>query len=133
MEVTQFLEELALLYPPDQKDPFKVKALLSIYAENILREIHRTSKKYDFLKLSRHIQRNYKYQKFPSIPVLLEYLPYGEIIQESYSGEEGKVIKRVFRGVEYEFTIVPNHWDVKTISQIDREIARRAAKEGYYE
>ena len=130
MDVTQFLEELALLYPPEQKDPFKVKSILSLYAEHILREIQRTGKKYDYLKLSRYIQRNYKYQKFPSIPVLLEYLPYGEIIQESYSGDEGKIIKRIINGHEYEFTIVPNHWgNVKTISQMDREITQRPAKE----
>lgn len=131
MEVTQFLEELALLYPPEQKDPFKVKSILSIYAEHLLREIQRTGKRYDFLKLSRYIQRNYKYQKFPTIPSLLEFLPYGEIYNESFSGNEGKVIKRKYRGVVYEFTIVPNHWEgVKTIEQLDREIALKTAKEG---
>lgn len=131
MEVTQFLEEMVLLYPPEQKDPFKIKSILSIYAEHLLREIQRTGKRYDFLKLSRYIQRNYKYQKFPTIPSLLEFLPYGEIYNESFSGNEGKVIKRKYRGVVYEFTIVPNHWEgVKTIEQLDREIALKTAKEG---
>ena len=50
------------------------------------------------------------------------------MIQERYSGREGEVIKRTLNGIEYEFTVVPNHWDkVKTIEQLDKDILWRAS------
>lgn len=110
VKIGEFLKELSLFFPLEQRDEEKTKKILNSYAEIVMEETEKTKKKYDFRKLLRHIQKNYKYKTFPSVMVLLDYLPYGEVIEASFSGREGEVIKRVINGWEYEFTIVPNHW-----------------------
>jgi hypothetical protein len=64
----------------------------------------------------------------PTTSKIFEYLYAGRVINESYSGREGEVIKRTLNGIEYEFTVVPNHWEkVKTIEQLDNDILRRVS------
>jgi hypothetical protein len=58
----------------------------------------------------------------------LDALPVGIVIEQRFSGREGEVVKRTLNGIEYEFTIVPNHWEkVKTIEQLDNDILRRVS------
>lgn len=129
MDVLSFLNELALLYPLEQKEPEKVKSILNIYAAHIMQEKAITGKNYDFHKIARYIQRNYKYKNFPSIPALLGYLPVGVVVNESYSGDEGKTFSKKCRGYDYSFVIVPNHWEkVKTVKQLDESIAKLQAR-----
>lgn len=129
MDILNFLNELALLYPMEQKEPEKVKSILDIYTAHIMQEISNTGKKYDFHKIARYIQRNYKYKNFPSIPTLLQYLPVGVVIDESYSGDEGKSFNRRCRGYDYAFVIVPNHWEkVKTLKELEKSIKKRQAR-----
>ena len=127
MKIFDFLRELELFYPMNESDE-KVEKRISSYAEIILRETLKTGETYDYEKIIRHIQRNYRYKTFPSLPYILDYLPVGIVIEEHYSGREGEVIKRVVNGYEYEFTIVPNHWTgVKTVEQLDKDILRRVS------
>jgi predicted RNA-binding protein len=127
MKIFDFLRELEVFYPMGASDE-KVEKCISSYAEIIQRETLKTGEKYDYEKVIRHLQRNYRYKSFPSLPDILDALPFGIVIEERYSGREGEVIKRIINGIEYEFTIVPSHWTgVKTISQLDAELQRRVS------
>lgn len=123
--VYQFLDKLNSFYPSnEQEEVFKERC--KEYSNIILEEEHKNRCKYDYDKVFKHIMMNYKYKAFPSLPDILEALPEGLMIEESYSGREGEVIKRVVNGYEYEFMVVPNHWNkVKTISELDEDIAER--------
>lgn len=127
--VYQFLEKLNSFYPSNEKEElFQERA--NEYANNILLRAQNRKEKYDYDKVFSHILQTYKYKTFPSLPDILDALPYGIVIQESYSGREGETIKRTCRGYEYEFTVVPNHWEkVKTISELDADIEEREKRE----
>ena len=128
MKLFEFLRNLETFYPLNESAE-KVENRLSAYVDILEGEIVKSRKKYNFEKILRYIQRNYRYKQFPSLPDLLDFLPYGIVYETTYSGQVGETIKRVIGGHEYEFTIVPNHWDnVKSISQLDSEIAQM--KEG---
>lgn len=123
MDAETFLKRLFILFPPETSYQETLEFYLDAFE---------TSQEYDYHKLLRIVSREYTYRTLPTTAWLLDKrnrcIP---DIKADYSGKEGKVIKRIINGIEYEFTIVPNHWEnVKTISQLDREIARRAAKEG---
>lgn len=127
--VYQFLEKLNYFYPSNEREEV-FKERTQEYANSIIVKAHNTKQKYDYDKVFSYILQTYKYKTFPSLPDILAALPYGVIIEESYSGHEGEVIKRVINGHEYEFTVVPNHWQgVKTISELDREIEERTKRE----
>lgn len=119
MKLFEFLRDLESFYPLNESAE-KVEKRLSAYVDILEAEILKTKKTYDFKKILQYIQRNYRYKQFPSLPDLLDFLPYGIVYKTSYSGQEGETIKRVINGWEYEFTIVPNHWEkVPTIGMID--------------
>ena len=127
MKIFDFLRELELFYPMGAGEA-KTEKMITSYAEIIQRETLKTGERYDFEKVIRHLQRTYRYKSFPSLPDILEALPIGIMVEERYSGREGEVIKRMVNGIEYEFTIVPNHWTgVKTIEQLDKDILWRAS------
>ena len=129
MNIRDFLTELAFYFPMERKSEDALK-LFEIYVDGILYEINKDKWKgydCDFERLLKNIRREYQYKKFPSLAELLPYIPSAmvRVVKESYSDKEGEVIKRVINGYEYEFTIVPNHWEnVKTISQLDDEITQ---------
>lgn len=128
MSVYDFLNKLNKFFPSQDKDEvFKEK--LNEYADCILEYVNKQKKQYDYDKIFKQLLISYKYKTFPTLPDILEVMPYGAIIVRpdvSYTGDEGKTIKRVINGHEYEFTIVPNTWDnVMTISELDRDINRR--------
>lgn len=133
MNIRDFLTELAFYFPMERKGEDTLK-LFEIYVDDILDEINKSKWNgydCDFEQLLRSIRRGYQYKKFPSIAEIIPFIPDAmkPNRQESYSGREGETIKRIICGHEYEFTIVPNHWDnVKSISQLDEEIAQM--KEG---
>lgn len=123
--VYQFLEKLNKFYPSNEPEEL-ITERVNEYANIILEKAHINHCKYDYDKIFKHIMQTYKYKTYPSLPDILDALPFGHEIEESYSGREGEVIKRVVNGYEYEFTVVPNHWDkVKTISELDEDIAER--------
>lgn len=125
MNTYDFLFKLNNFYPANEREEV-FKERVNEYANCILSRLNKDNYKCDFEKVFSHILANYQYQKFPSLPYILEALPKGRIYETCYSGKEGEVIKRVLNGIEYEFTVVPNHWkNVKSQIQIDAEIARR--------
>ena len=127
--VYQFLEKLNTFYPSNEKEEI-FRERQNEYANNIILRAHNKREKYDYDKVFSHILQTYKYKTFPSLPDIFEALPFGVVIEESYSGKEGEVIKRTLNGIKYEFTIVPNHWEkVKTISELDEDIEKRTKKE----
>lgn len=126
--VYQFLEKLNSFYPSNEKEEiFQERA--NEYANILLEKAHIHKCKYNYDKIFKHIMQTYKYKTFPSLPDILDALPVGYEIEESYSGREGEVIKRTLNGYEYEFTVLPNHWRVKTISELDEDIEKRTKKE----
>lgn len=125
MNTYDFLFKLNSFFPCNEREEI-FKERVNDYANCILSRLDKCKYKCDFEKVFSYILETYQYQKFPSLPFILEALPVGRVIEENYSGREGEVIKRVLNGIEYEFTIVPNHWDkVKTISEIDNELQWR--------
>jgi hypothetical protein len=127
MKIFDFLRELELFYPMGAGEE-KTEKCIASYAEIIQRETLKTGETYDYEKVIRHLQRTYRYKSFPSLPDILDALPVGIVIEQRFSGREGEVVKRTLNGIEYEFTIVPNHWEkVKTIEQLDNDILRRVS------
>ena len=133
MNVREFLSELLFFFPLERKKE-DIPKILEGYADDILFEINKDKWKgynCDFEILLRTVRSKHAFKAFPQSAVIIEHIPSSMVlkpVEVSYSGQEGKVIKRVINGHEYEFTIVPNHWEkVKTISELDNEINRRYA------
>jgi hypothetical protein len=128
MTVYDFLNKLNQYYPSKEKDEvFKQK--LNDYADCILEYAHKCRQEFDYDKVFKKFMLSYRFKVFPSMPDILDVMPYGAITPEvKFTGKEGDVIKRIWQGHEYEFVVVPNSWDnVMTISELDRDIARRNA------
>lgn len=137
MQIREFLNELLFYFPLSRKlEEEETKKLLETYVEDILYSINQWGSSYicDFTTLLHEIRTNYLYKQFPSIADIVSYLHKAKKIKpvvESYSGNEGQVIKRVINGIEYEFTVVPSHWEkIKTICELDYEINARTKKVG---
>jgi hypothetical protein len=125
MDLREFLRQLALFFPMGGNEEHK-RAKIESYVELIGNEIHSKYDNFNYEALLKILKLSY--DKFPTIKEVMSKLPYGKVIKESYSGREGEVIKRTINGIEYEFTIVPNHWEkVKTIEQLDNDILRRVS------
>ena len=133
MDLREFLRQLAFYFSLDRKGDEAIQ-LFEIYVEDILEETTQNKWKgyeCDYDQLCKNIRRNYQYKKFPTVAEIISFIP--EAMkpiprQTSYSGREGEVVKRMINGIEYEFTIVPNHWTgVKTIEQLDKDILWRAS------
>ena len=133
MDIREFLKQLAFYFSLERKGEDVIQ-LFEIYVEDILNETNQLKWKgyeCDYNQLIKNIRRNYQYKKFPTIAEIISFIPDAmkPIPREtSFSGREGEVIKRTINGIEYEFTIVPNHWEkVKTIEQLDNDILRRVS------
>lgn len=126
MSVYDFLGKINDFFPSgDKKEVITQK--INEYAECILEYANKQKKQYNWDKIFKQLLISYKYKTFPSLPDILEVMPFGTIIPETqFTGKEGEVIKRVINGHEYEFTVVSNSWDgVMTISELDENIERR--------
>lgn len=131
LSVYDFLFKLNKFYPTNEKDEI-FEERVNEYANTIIARCQEKKERYNYDKVFSHIMQTYKYKQFPSLPEIIDNLQFGLIVEESYSGHEGEVIKRVINGHEYEFTVVPNHWKgVKTIEQLDKEIEQRRKEENY--
>ncbi len=133
MNIRDFLNEMLFYFPLKRsKDDFE--KLFELYVDDILFALSEyPDYDCDYEKLLKYIRCNRVYTTFPPVAEIVKDISKALVpkpVKESYSGREGEVIKRVLNGVEYEFTIVPNHWDkVKTISQLDFEIRKKKKKE----
>lgn len=125
MDLREFLKQLALFFPLRGTEEQK-RAKIESYVELLSGEIHSKYDNFNFEALLKVLKLSY--DSFPTIKDIRKHLDYGKVIKESYSGREGEVIKRTLNGIEYEFTIVPNHWTgIKTIEQLDKDILWRAS------
>ena len=123
MNAHSFMSELGLFYAVSGSEKDKAERF-DKYATLIAEKVATFKGQFNYERLLRYIEINF--EKFPSLKMILDNLQIGIEIQTCYSGNEGEIIKRVINGHEYEFTVVPNHWDgVMTVSELDREIARR--------
>lgn len=129
LSVYEFITKLNKFYPSNEKkEIFQERA--NEYVNAIIARSQEKKIKYNYDKVFSHILQYYKYKTFPSLPEIIDNLEFGIIVEQSYSGKEGEVIKRTLNGYEYEFTIVPNHWqNVKTIQQLDEDIKFRTKGE----
>lgn len=129
MNVIEFLNKLNTFFPSDETNEV-FDERLNEYAKSIVNKAQIHGCQYDYNKAFSYLLENYKYKTFPSLRDILETLSKSAFKKADYSGREGEVIKRVINGMEYEFTIIPNHWEkVKTISEVNAEIRRRTNKE----
>lgn len=128
MNVREFLSELQLFFPLERRKE-DIPKIFEAYVDDILYELNKEKYKgydCDFGILLKVVRSKYTFKEFPSIAKIIDFIPEALVTisrKTSYSGREGEIIKRVINGAEYEFTIVPNHWqNVKTISQLDEQI-----------
>lgn len=135
MNVREFLAKLQFFFPLERKKE-DIPIILEGYVNDILFEINKSKWRgydCDFEILLKTVRSKHQYKELPSVSTILKSVPEAMVkskIAISYSGREGEVIKRTINGVEYEFTVVPNHWEkVRTISELDREIEERTKKE----
>lgn len=133
MNVREFLNEM-LFYFPLKRSKEDFEKLFELYVDDILFALaDYPEHNCDYEKLLKFIRCNRVYTTFPPVAEIVKDIPKALVLKPvpvSYSGREGEVVKRVLNGIEYEFTIVPNHWEkVKTISEVDAEIRRRTNKE----
>lgn len=133
MNVREFLTEM-LFYFPLKRSKEDFEKLFELYVDDIIFALSQYPDfDCDYEKLLKFIRCNRVYSTFPPVAEIVKDMPKAlapKPIKPSYSGREGEIIKRVINTIEYEFTIVPNHWGrVKTISQVDSEIrAKRKEK-----
>jgi hypothetical protein len=135
MNVREFLSELQLFFPLERKRE-DIPRILEGYADDILYEINKNRWKgynCEFEILLKKVRASYSFSSFPPLAKIIDCIPEAMVIkpiETSYSGREGEVIKKTYRGYEYEFTVVPNHWkDVKTISELEAEIEKNNKRE----
>lgn len=118
-----FMDELGSFFSVSGSEKDKAERF-DKYATLLIEEINtKYHGRYNYDKLLKYLELTC--DRFPSIKEIIANLPIG--VEQSYSGKEGQTIKRVWQGHEYEFTIVPNHWDCMTISELDNDIKRRSA------
>ena len=119
-----FVRELASFFSVAGSEKDKAERF-DKYATLIAERVSEIKGKYNYEQLLKYFELSR--DKFPTIRDILDNIALG--IEKSFSGEEGNVIKRLVNGHEYEFVIVPNHWDgVMTINELDKSIARRGGK-----
>lgn len=135
MNVREFLSELQLFFPLERRKE-DIPKILEGYADDILYAINKDrwkGYKCEFEILLKKVRASYSFGAFPPLAKIIDCIPEAMVIkpiETSYSGREGETIKRTCRGFEYEFTIVPNHWEkVKTISELDADIEEREKRE----
>lgn len=123
MNAHSFMSELGNFYAVGGSEKDKAERF-DKYATLIAEKVATYKGLFNYERLLRYIEINF--EKFPSLKMILDNLQIGRELQTCLSGNEGETIKRVINGHEYEFTVVPNHWDgVMTVSELDRDIARR--------
>lgn len=128
MNAHTFMSELGIFYAVGGSEQDKITRF-DKYATLIAEQVAKLRGQYNYERLLRYIEINF--EKFPSVKAILECLPIGIELNSNLSGREGETITRTLNGHVYEFTIVPNSWDgIMTISELDRDIARRSSRDG---
>ncbi len=122
MRIFDFLRQLAEYFPLNETED-KINNRFKLYSEIIEGEIQKTGKEYDFKKVIHYLVKNYKYKTFPSMPDILDALPFGEVYRYSKCVNEGSLlIVTLPTGYQYEFTISSIG---KPIKQLEADIKRK--------
>lgn len=105
MNLFEFMRSLESFYPLNESQE-KVNNRLSSYVDILEGEIVKSGKKYDFDKILKHIQMNYRYKTFPSLPDILEYMEQGVIKEVVNCKDEGcLVVVKLPNGRIYTFEV----------------------------
>ena len=128
MNAHSFISELGIFFAVGGSEKDKAERF-DKYATLIAEAVAKTKGSYNYQKLLKYIELNY--DKMPPLKEILANLPIGIEYNVTFTGDEGKIIKRTYQGYEYEFTVVPSSWEnVKTIAELDADINRRNGKNG---
>lgn len=103
MSLLDFLQKLAVFFPGGMTKE-KSMVVINTYQDMLLKEIHKTQKKYNFKRLLEHILKEYQYKNYPSIADLIGWLPRGEIrTYEDFALNGGNIRVRFKSGLFYDF------------------------------
>ena len=82
-----------------------------------------TGKEVDFDRLMQKVAHDHKYRTTPSASWLLELMDDCRPYVESEAIDLDRKVKKVIRGIEYEFTIVGRDWyKTKTLRDLDKPL-----------
>lgn len=105
MKLFEFLRDLETFYPLNESEE-KVNKRLSSYVDILEGEIVKSGKTYDYAKVLKHIQMNYRYKQFPSLPDILDFIKVGEVNEVIHGEDEGcLVVVTLPNGTIYPFEI----------------------------
>lgn len=108
MNLFEFLRNLESFYPLNEPEE-KVNKRLSSYVDILEGEIVKSGKTYNFEKVLRTIQMNYRYKQFPNLPDILDFMKLGEIKNtfDTCKDEGCLAVVTLPNGVIYPFEISP--------------------------
>lgn len=107
MNLFEFMRSLEAFYPLNESED-KVNRRLSSYVDILEGEIVKSGKKYDYEKILKHIQMNYRYKTFPSLPDILDFMEQGVIKEIVNCQDEGcLVVMKVAENNIYAFEVSP--------------------------
>jgi hypothetical protein len=109
MNLQDMLSELLRFYPiTNRKDEDIAKDMIT-YHECILENVYKSNQKYDWEKCLKYILTHRIYKTFPSIPEILEALPYSlkkeKAKSESCADEGFLLVVTLPNGYTYHFTV----------------------------
>lgn len=105
MRLFEFLRDLEAFYPLNESEE-KVNKRLSSYVDILEGEIIKSGKNYDYSKVLKYIQMNYRYKTFPSLPDILDFMKVGEVYEVVECENEGDlVVITLPNGYMYSFTV----------------------------
>lgn len=117
MNLFEFLRNLEAFYPLNESED-KVNKRLSSYVDILEGEIVKSGKKYNYDKVLKYIQMNYRYKQFPSLPDILEFMVQGEVKEIAECKDEGcLVVVTMPNGVKYPFEVAPFGKSVEEIKK----------------
>lgn len=122
MKLFEFLRDLESFYPLNESEE-KVNKRLSSYVDILEGEILKSGKSYDYAKILKHIQMNYRYKQFPSLPDILDFMNVGEIRETTTCEDDGcLVVITMPNGVMYPFEIASFG---KPIDEVKKQIVEK--------
>ena len=101
-EIVDFLKKLNSIFPIEGK---RVEAVFDTYTDILLERC--LKKEYDAKKLLSRIAQEHKYSYFPTVKLILEQLPYAEIVHywDAPPNEGALIVLTLTNGVIYAFTV----------------------------
>lgn len=118
-EIADFLHKLNSIFPIEGK---RVDAVFDTYTDILLEKC--LKKEYDAKKLLSRIAQEHKYSYFPTVKLILEQLPYAEIVHygDIPPNEGALIVLTLTNGVIYAFTVTNSG---KTMQELKADARRR--------